>query len=123
MKFHLSNTPGQNVFTAHGAGYVQVNERRFEQPVIVMADQIISDWSAHSFATLSEADFNYFLTFKPEVILLGTGDKHLFAHPQLYLTLSKAGIGVEFMSTPAACRTYNILTGEDRKVIAGILFE
>lgn len=88
-----------------------------------MPGQIISDWPARSFATLTEADFNYFLAFKPEVILLGTGDKHLFAHPQLYRALSATGIGVEFMSTPAACRTYNILTGEDRKVVAGILFE
>jgi uncharacterized protein len=123
LKFHLASNPGQNVFTAHGAGYVQVNERRFTQPIIVMPEQIISDWPARGFATLTEADFNYFLAFKPEVILLGTGDKHLFAHPQLYRALSGAGIGVEFMSTPAACRTYNILTGEDRKVVAGILFE
>ena len=123
MKFHLSNNPGQHIFTAHGAGYVQVNERRYEQPIIVMADKVISDWPASSFATLTEASFNYFLIFKPEVVLLGTGDKHLFAHPQLYQALSNAGIGVEFMSTPAACRTNKILTGEDRKVVAGILFE
>ena len=123
LKFHLSNNPGQNVFTAHGAGYVQVNERRFERPIIVMPDQVNSDWPARSFAALTVADFSYFLIFKPEVILLGTGDKHFFAHPQLYRALTSAGIGVEFMSTPAACRTYNILTGEDRKVVAGILFE
>lgn len=123
MKFHLSNNPGQNIFKAHGAGYVQVNERRFEQPIIVMADQVITDWPARSFAALTEADFHFFLAFKPEVVLLGTGDKHLFAHPRLYHALSMAGIGVEFMNTPAACRTYNILAGEDRRVVAGILFE
>ena len=123
MKFHLSNNPGQNVFTAHGAGYVQVNERRYDRPIIVMPDQVISDWPARCFATLTEAEFQYFLRYKPEVILLGTGVQHRFAHPQLYRALSDAGIGVEFMSTPAACRTYNILTGEDRRVVAGILFE
>lgn len=123
MKFHLSNNSGQNIFTAHGAGYVQINELRFERPIIVMPGQIINDWPARSFVTLTEADFSYFLAFKPEVVLLGTGDKHLFAHPQLYQALSNAGIGVEFMSTPAACRTYNILTGEDRNVMAAILFE
>lgn len=123
MKFHLSNNSGQNVFTAHGAGYVQVNERRLEQPVIVTPDQVITEWPARRFATLTESDFNYFLAYTPEVILLGTGDKHLFAHPQLYRALSNAGIGVEFMSTPAACRTFNILMDENRKVAAGILFE
>jgi uncharacterized protein len=123
LKFHQFNTPSQNIFTAHGEGYVQVKDQRFTQPVIVMADQIISDWPARSFATLTEADFSHFLALQPEVLILGTGAQHRFAHPQLYRALSNAGIGVEFMSTPAACRTFNILIGEDRKVAVGILFE
>lgn len=123
MKFHLSNTPGQNIFTAQGAGYVQVNAERYYKPLIVTPEHIISDWPANSFASLCEADFLHFLQFKPEVLLLGTGNLHRFAQPQLYRALANAGIGVEFMSTPAACRTYNILSGEDRKVVAGILFE
>jgi uncharacterized protein len=123
LKFHLSNNPGQNIFTAHGEGYVQVNDQRYHQPLIVTPGQIISDWPARSFATLSEEDFMHFLGLKPEVLLLGTGKQHVFAHPQLYRALSAAGIGVEFMSPPAACRTYNILSGEDRKVVVGILFE
>lgn len=123
MKFHLSNHPGQNIFTAHGPAYVQVNEQRFEQPVIVTPAQIFNDWPARNFAALTEADFSYFLPLKPEVLLLGTGAMHHFAHPQLYRALSNAGIAVEFMSTPAACRTFNILVAEDRRVVAGILFE
>ena len=123
MKFHLSSNPGQNTFTAHGAGYVQVNGQRFEQPVIVTPEQVLSDWPVRSFATLTEDDFIPFLALQPEVLLLGTGSQHLFAHPQLYRALTAAGIGVECMSTPAACRTYNILMSEDRKVVVGILFE
>lgn len=123
MKFHLSNNPGQNIFTALGAGYVQVNGQRFEQPVIVTPEQVLGDWPARSFATLTEADFGHFLALQPEVLLLGTGSQHHFAHPQLYRALTAAGIGVECMSTPAACRTYNILMSEDRKVVAGILFD
>lgn len=123
MKFHLSGTPGLNIFTAHGAGYVQVNDQRFEHPVIVTPEAVIQNWPARSFATLSEADFSHILLLQPEVLLLGTGSQHRFAHPQLYRALTNAGIGVEFMNTPAACRTFNILSGEDRKVVAGILFE
>jgi uncharacterized protein len=123
LKFHLSNNPGQNFFTAHGAGYVQVNDHRYVQPLIVTPEQVIGDWSARSFAALTEAYFSHFLLLKPEVLLLGTGNQHHFAHPQLYRALTAAGIGVEFMSTPAACRTFNILSGEDRKVVVGILFE
>ena len=102
---------------------MQVKDQRFTQPAIVTADQVISDWPARSFATLTEENFSHFLTLQPEVIILGTGNQHRFAHPKLYQALSNAGIGVEFMSTPAACRTFNILIGEDRKVAAGILFE
>jgi len=123
MKFHLSVNSGQNIFTAHGEGYVQVNDLRYERPLIVTPEQVLSDWPARSFAALTETDFSHFLSLKPEVLLLGTGNQHRFAHPQLYRALTAAGIGVEFMSTPAACRTYNILAGEDRKVVVGILFE
>lgn len=123
MKFHTSSNPGQNIFTAHGEGYVQVNAQRFEQPIVVTPERIIDNWTGCSFASLTEADFEFFLSLQPEVLLLGTGSQHQFAHPQLYQALSNAGIGVEFMSTPAACRTYNILMSEDRKVVVGILFE
>jgi len=123
LKFHLSINPGQNVFTAHGTGYVQVNDQRYEQPVIVTPEQVLSNWTAQTFASLTEADFGHFLALKPEVLLLGTGSQHHFAHPQLYRSLTAAGIAVEFMNTPAACRTYNILMAEDRKVVVGILFE
>jgi len=123
VKFHLSSNPGLNVFTAHDAAYVQVNTLRYEQPVIVTPKHVISNWSARTFASLTEADFMHFMELKPEVLLLGTGSMHRFAHPKLYRSLTDTGIAVEFMNTPAACRTYNILVAEDRKVVAGILFE
>lgn len=123
MKLSLSLNPAQKAFTAHGPGYVTVSGERHEKPIVVIPEQVFSDWSASTFATLTEAHFEYFLVLKPEIVLLGTGAEHRFAHPQLYQALTNAGIGVEFMSTPAACRTYNILLAEDRKVAAGILLE
>lgn len=123
MKLSLSLNPAQKVFTAHGPGYVTVSGERHEKSIVVIPEQVFSDWPASTFATLGEAHFEYFLTLKPEIILLGTGPEHCFAHPQLYRALTDAGIGVEFMSTPAACRTYNILLAEDRKVAVGILLE
>ena len=123
MKFHLANNNGRNIYTAHGEGYVQVNGQRFEHPIIVTPEHAPQEWSVRNFAALTETDFSHFLLLKPEVVLLGSGSQHHFAHPQLYRALSAAGIGVECMSTPAACRTFNILTAEDRRVVAGILFE
>ncbi len=111
----------QNLFTGHGAGYVAINGKPFRQPVVVMAGQVRTDWPATDFASLEASHFEYFLELKPEVLLLGTGAEQQFARPELYKALITARIGIEFMNTPAACRTYNILVAEDRHVIAAVL--
>ncbi|MDO8926188.1 MAG: Mth938-like domain-containing protein [Sideroxyarcus sp.] len=121
MALHLNTDTNMYLFTGHGEGYVAVNDRRFRQPLVVMAQGVRTDWPASDFASLEPAHFSYFLDLKPEVVLLGTGAKQQFAHPGLYRELIQAGISIEFMNTPAACRTYNILVAEDRKVVAAVL--
>jgi uncharacterized protein len=74
-----------------------------------------------TFDALQAAHFDALLELQPEVVLFGSGSQLRFPHPRLYQALSKARIGVECMDTPAACRTYNILMSEDRKVVAMIL--
>lgn len=99
-----------------------VNGKRYDHSIAVSPEAVHDDWRVAGFDELSEAHFSYFLVLKPEVLLLGTGANQHFPHPRLYRTLTDAGISVECMDTPAACRTYNILAAEDRKVIAAILF-
>jgi uncharacterized protein len=121
LALHLNTSTTHNLFTGHGVGYVSINGRQFRQPVVVMAGQVRSDWPASDFASLEAGHFEYFLELKPEILLFGTGAKQQFAHPNLYRELIRAGIGIEFMDTPAACRTYNILVEEGRHVIAAVL--
>ncbi len=121
MKLQLARAPGLKMFTAHGEGYVAVNGERFEQPIVVMPEKVATDWQARDFATLADAHFAYFVALQPEVLLLGTGSRLQFPHPRLYRMLIDARIGLECMDTAAACRTYNILVAEDRKVVAAIL--
>ncbi len=121
MALHLLTGGNRNLFTGHGEGYVAINDKRFEHAVVVMAGAVRTDWTATDFASLDAAHFNYFLELKPDVLLFGTGAKQQFARPELYRELIRAGIGIEFMNTPAACRTYNILAAEERKVIAAVL--
>ncbi|MBI5891237.1 MAG: Mth938-like domain-containing protein [Nitrosomonadales bacterium] len=121
MSLHLNTNTGLHLFTGHGEGYVSVNTHRYRQPIVVMAGEVRTDWPATDFDALTAAHFEYFLELKPEVLLLGTGAKQQFARPELYRDLIRAGIAVEFMNTPAACRTYNILAAEDRKVVAAVL--
>jgi uncharacterized protein len=117
----LADFGNTKFFTSHGTDHVMVNGEHYDHNIVVLANEVRSDWTATDFETLEEMHFDYFLALKPDVLLLGTGSQQQFAHPSLYRSLTNAGIGVEFMDTPAACRTYNILAAEDRKVIAAIL--
>ena len=121
MKLHLANPVDTKLFTAHGPDYVMVNGERHDRSIVVLAEEVRSDWIVRGFNGLEEAHFTYFLVLKPDVLLLGTGARQHFPHPRLYRALTDAGIGVECMDTPAACRTYNILVAEGRRVVAAIL--
>ena len=109
------------MFTAHGADHVKVNGQRFDRSIVVLAAEVRLDWDVPAFDGLAEEHFSYFLPMRPDVVLLGTGARQQFAHPRLYRVLTDAGIAVECMDTPAACRTYNILVAEGRRVVAAIL--
>jgi uncharacterized protein len=122
LKLHLDNHGDTKLFTAHGPDHVMVSGERYDHSIVVLAEAVRNDWTVASFDELAEQHFNYFLALKPDVLLLGTGTTQRFPHPRLYRALTDAGIGVECMNTPAACRTYNILVAEDRRVVAAILF-
>ena len=121
MKLHQAVAGAANVFTAYGEGYVSVNGERRTASVIVMPDRIL-DWPVASFEQLRAEDFTVLETLGLEIVLLGTGRRQRFPHPRLTAALARAGIGVEVMDLQAACRTYNILVAEERKVAAALLF-
>lgn len=121
MKLHLTTSDNKHLITGYDADFIEINKMRYSQNLIVMADQLILDWQASDFASLTEADFAQLVTLKPEVVLLGTGEKHHFLHPKIYQNLSTQGIPLECMTTAAACRTYNFLMSEGRNVAAALL--
>ncbi len=120
MKLHASGPATYNTITGYGEDWVQVNNQRYQSSLIVMAESILP-WSAEAFSVLSENDFEKIRALTPEIVLLGTGPKQRFPHPRLTAALTGAGIGVEVMDLKAACRTYNILAAEERKVAAALL--
>jgi uncharacterized protein len=121
LKLHLSGLSEQNMFTGYGAGYVMINRVRYERSLIILPDRIIEDWPAQTFEQLALEHFEYLLSLRPEMVLLGTGAALRFPHPSLTKMLIASKIGVEVMDTSAACRTYNILTAEGRRVAAALL--
>ena len=123
MKLHLSNTAGLNVFTAYGEGYVAVNHEKYSKNLIVLPESVISEWSTATVETLTSADMQVLLELGTEIVLLGTGNRLRFPQGALMRPFAPAGIGLEIMDIQAACRTYNILAAEGRKVGAALLFD
>lgn len=123
MKLHLNDARGNNQFTGYGEGYVQINGQNYGANLIVLPTRIIPDWHEGGVATLSEAHFERMLELDCEIILLGTGKVLRFPHPSLSRSLLHARVGLEVMDSAAACRTYNILLAEGRKVAAALLLE
>ena len=121
MKLHASGLTHLNTFTGYGSGFVKVNEVRHASSLIVLPEEL-HPWSAQSFIALTPEDFARIAALRPEVVLLGTGERLRFPHPRLTQALAAARIGLEVMDMQAACRTYNILMAEERKVAAALLF-
>ena len=121
MKIAQETGPGGNRFTGYGEGYVEVNRARHTQSLVVGSDQLLVDWPAASVQDLNADHIAALAGLAPEIVLLGTGPTFAFPEPALLAPLYKAGIGVEVMDTPAACRTFNILLAEGRNVIAALI--
>jgi len=121
MKIEREQAEGKNVFTGYGEGWVEVNRQRHGESLVVSGERLNPAWPLRSVAEISADHLAAILELKPEVVLLGTGAKFEFPEPARLAPLHKAGIGVEVMDTPAACRTYNILLGEGRHVVAALI--
>ncbi|HYM47125.1 MAG TPA: Mth938-like domain-containing protein [Burkholderiaceae bacterium] len=122
MKLHADTPTTHNTVTAYGPGFVEINRVRHTANVIVTPDQV-EPWPVASFEALDAGDFERLRDLRTEVVLLGTGSRQRFPHPRLTRPLADARIGLEIMDTQAACRTYNILMAESRKVAAALLVE
>ena len=96
-------------------------KKEYTQSLIISPRQIQTRWPIREFSELRREDFKNLLAFEPEVILLGTGDKILFPSHELLKDIYSTQIGIEIMTTDAACRTYTILSSDNRKVLAALI--
>lgn len=123
MKLHLAASPQTHFFTAIEPGQVKVDQQPYSQPLILMPEKIVENWTAHTFETLTESDFSTLAGLGCQIVLLGTGNRLRFPSGSLLRPIAEAGIGLEVMDLAAACRTYNILAEEGRSVAAALLFD
>jgi len=109
------------VIRAYGPGRINVSDVLYTKSLILAVDAVLEDWPPQRFEDLSLEHFQAALALKPEILLVGTGASQRFLSGELMARLAQGSIGVEVMDTAAACRTYNILLNEDRKVVAALL--
>jgi len=122
MKLQLTPGEGLQLFSGYGPGYVAINNVRHDKCVVVTPQKVV-EWTVNGFEALTAADFGFIAELKPEIVIFGTGATQRFPPPELARSLAAIGVGVEVMDSRAACRTYNILASEGRKVVAAILVE
>lgn len=122
MKLHPRSPLGHTI-TAHGPGFVAVDGRRHQHSLLLLPDGLDPAWGPQRFEDLAAHHLAPLADLGDAVVLLGTGSRQRFPAPALLRPLIEAGIGLEVMDTAAACRTYNLLVAEARRVAAALIVE
>lgn len=123
MKLHATSTQQYQTVTAYDETGVEINAVRFDYSLLVLPEVAPMPWPVSSFEQLSAESFEQIGATSPDVVILGSGNKQRFVHPSLLANLTARRIGVESMDNQAACRTYNILMAEGRKVALALIIE
>ena len=123
MKIQPDRLEGVNAIHRYEAGRLWVNAQPHEGSVLVPWRGPVLPWPVGRLEALTEEHFEQLLSLSPELVIFGSGARLRFVSPALSRSLIARGIGMETMDTGAACRTYNVLAGEGRSVVAALLVE
>ncbi|HEX6705518.1 MAG TPA: Mth938-like domain-containing protein [Albitalea sp.] len=123
MKLQADRVEGTNAIARHGPEGVVVNGVEHRSSVVVPWKGEVLPWNVSRFEDLRVEHFQALADLRPELVVFGSGARIRFAKPALLRPLIDARIGIETMDSPAACRTYNVLLGEARSVVAALIFE
>jgi len=119
MRFSQDSAASHTIL-AYGDGEILINDRSIRHSVIITPDTIQS-WAPRTPDDLEPSHFRAFQAWKPEIVLVGTGRQLVFPPAHYSVELLAHGIGIEIMANDAACRTFNILLSEDRRVLLALL--
>ena len=121
MKFAQDSQDEGYVITAYDEDNISINGKTFASSLIITRTKLDENWNLSHIDSLQPEHIDQILILNPELIIVGTGKKLTFPAVAVYSEIIKKGIGVDFMDTQAACRTYNILMSEGRDVVAGLI--
>ena len=126
MKLQPDRLDVQSIL-GYGPGWVGLGSNgvaeKIERSIVIGSRGEKFDWHCARFEDLTENHFAQLVATQPELVIFGSGARLRFAPPALMRALMQHRIGIETMDTLAACRTYNILAGEGRRVVAALLIE
>ena len=123
MKLHSTPTQHYQTVTGYDEHGVEINATPYAYSLIVLPESAPAAWPVANFESLTAEHFARIDACQPDVVILGTGKKQRFVHPKLSAVLTTRRIGIECMDNKAACRTYNILMAEGRKVALALIIE
>ena len=121
MRFSQDSSDGNSI-QAYRHGEIIINEKKINCSVIITVDEII-EWEPQRFDAITAEHIDRLAEYQPEIVILGCGERQQFPAPHITAGLLAQGIGVEIMNTDAACRTFNVLVSEDRRVVAALILE
>lgn len=120
MKIDLEGNFAGHVIRSYAAGVIQVNEKQVADSLILTREDLVLGWAPATVDELQLAHFQCVRDYLPEVLLLGTGSRQHYPDMRLLAELAAQGMGIEVMDTASACRTYNILLADQRRVAAAL---
>jgi len=123
MELNLELPRDHHYIRSIGPEGIRVNEDYFHGPLIVSATRIVQDWGVRHFDDLAPEKLEVIFDMEPELVLIGCGETQAFLPPALQMLFLGRNIGVEVMVTDAACRTFNLLAGDGRNVVAALIWD
>ena len=121
MEFNLELPPNQFFIRSVSEKGICVHEDFYTNPFIISGERIVPEWKVKSVKDINEESLQVIFNLQPEVILIGTGKTQVFLPPATQVHFFRQNFGFEVMTTDAACRTFNVLVAEGRRVVAALL--
>ena len=121
MRFTQDSTSGVNLIRAYRTGEIRLNDAVYHETVILSAAAILREPGLRRVSDLNPEHRARILSLDPELVLLGTGQHQTFPDASFGAEFLRLRVGFEVMDTGAACRTFNVLVAEQRRVVAVLL--
>ncbi|MEM1244673.1 MAG: MTH938/NDUFAF3 family protein [Pseudomonadota bacterium] len=121
MEIELDQPFGDYQIQSYSPGQIKINNQTYHHTIVISLDSLETDWKISAIEELTKLHLEKILLMKPDILLIGTGATTKFLTSELTSLLHENNIGIESMTTDAACRTFNVLSTEKRAVVA-ILF-